>query len=184
MVPEKVDKLPISQEALDALGGKERKKEGKEDQDEKDHEETDSEKKSFLKVFLWVAAIIILVLVILIFSRPLLPSQNPAKTVMYNTYEFTKADGDLIWYTKWNRNNITYVLPFRHTPYEVENISFEGKLDSRFNQKIIYITHDPADGNLSQVALSATALSQALAKAFNLTPAGACARNETGLHPH
>ena len=123
--PEKVKNLPISQDALDHFADE--RKEEKYKQDEEDttpHYENDaktdnqsnadeqnnlSEQKSSLKPFLWVMVVILLILIILLFSRFFLPSENPAKEVSYNGFDFKKADGDIIWYTSWERKNITHI---------------------------------------------------------------------------
>ncbi|MBS3175998.1 hypothetical protein J4457_02065 [Candidatus Woesearchaeota archaeon] len=181
---EPVHRAPFRKEAMDALVPKKEKlekEEGKgdsESQNTQNIEESDSEKEDpgQKRIILWVILIIVIIFGLFVITKYFLPEKEYPQ-VTYNNFRFVKID--LIWYTQWVKGNTTYNLPFRYNPYEVENVSVTGDLDARFNQREIYITHDPADANLSFVALSATSLSQSLAKAFNLKPVGACARNET-----
>ena len=170
--PEKVKNLPISQDALDHLADEKVNKEKNdafedtENIDETDSDaQTQSSEKSSLKPLLWIIVVLLLIFLILLFSRYFLPSENPAKTVVYNTYEFKKADGDVIWYTSWNRNNITHILPFRHTPFDVENIS----------QGIERLLTDET----LRKELSAKGIEQAKKFKLENSANGACSKNET-----
>ncbi|MBI2176347.1 hypothetical protein HYU40_03285 [Candidatus Woesearchaeota archaeon] len=99
----------------------------------------------------------------------------------YNGFAFAKVGNS--WYTQWERDGQTYELEFRHSPWEVENITVVGRVDERFQMPYMFITFDPAEGNSRQtsfVALAAADLSSVLRGVFEKEGiAAGCTRNET-----
>ena len=99
----------------------------------------------------------------------------------YNGFAFVKIGNS--WFTQWERDGQTYNLEFRHSPWEVENITVIGKVDNRFQRPYIFITYDPVEGytrETSFVALAAADLSSILKGVFEKQGiAAGCTRNET-----
>ncbi len=99
----------------------------------------------------------------------------------YNGFAFARAGN--FWYTEWERSGLAYELEFRHSPWDVENITVSGKVDERFQMPYMFITFDPAEGlsrQTSFVALAAADLSSMLRGVFEKEGiAAACTRNET-----
>lgn len=184
--PQKVDELPISKEAMERMVQQEQSEEGdqKGDQtkEEQSKEQTDAEQKRARKnnrVLLYTIAGVILLLLILLFIRPLLPSENPKEVVTYNGYEFTKPEGDIMWYTPWQRGDVSMIIPFRNNPYQVQNITVQGTINDSFDKGVVFLTHDPGLDNLSFVAIAAANTREAFVKAFDILPVAACTKNET-----
>ncbi len=99
----------------------------------------------------------------------------------YNGFAFVKAGNS--WFTQWERSGSTYDLEFRHSPWEVENITVSGKVDERFQLPYVFITYDPVEGlsrQTSFVALAAADLSSMLKGVFEKEGvAAACTQNVT-----
>src|SRR3989338_9489350 len=180
---EKVGKLHFSKNSVDEMVAKEKgemikeekpiKAATKEEKSEQIHD-PESEKRIF-----WVVVTIIAIFVLFVAWKVFVPSPSPAGTeyVIYNDHLFT-TDG-MFLVTQWVKNDTIYDIPFRYNPYEVSDIFLEGTLDDRFNQGRIYITHDPAEHNLSYVAISAVAFAESLGRAFNILPVAACTEEKT-----
>ncbi len=124
---------------------------------------------------------IILGLLFLIGIRPLLPEEQ-GKTITYHNFLFEEIEGN--WFFDWQRENVLYTVSLRYNPYDVENLTIRGVLNQSFNtRKNIYVTFDPELGestkNFTTLALSATELTQSMAKVLGFKPLSACTRNST-----
>lgn len=99
----------------------------------------------------------------------------------YNGFEFVRIGNS--WFTQWERDGAVYSLEFRHSPWEVENITVAGKVDERFQRPYVFITYDPVEGlsrQTSFVALAAADLSSVLKGVFEKEGvAAACTKNFT-----
>lgn len=99
----------------------------------------------------------------------------------YNGFAFVKIGNS--WFTQWERSGSTYNLEFRHSPWEVENITVSGKVDERFQMPYVFLTYDPVEGlsrQTSFVALAAADLSSMLKGVFEKEGvAAACTKNAT-----
>lgn len=96
----------------------------------------------------------------------------------YNGFNFVKIDD--VWNTELINNNRRLTIPLHYGPKDVENITIEGTLDSRFNNaKLVNIAFNPLDSNLTYVALANGELTLSLARAMYLNLKAACTQNET-----
>ena len=100
----------------------------------------------------------------------------------YNGFEFIKS-GDA-WLTQWQRGKQNYTLTFHYLPWEVENITVQGRVDDRFKLwPTVFITVDPE--NESKTSTKFLALAAADTATFLSSPIfgrnvlGACTANVT-----
>jgi len=106
------------------------------------------------------------------------PKPQELERMEYNKFEFVKYQG--LWYTEWQRGENIYQIPLRFNPKEVEDVIIVGQLDKDFAlEKEVYITFDPEQENLTNIALGAAELSQNMARALAIKPIAACTVNET-----
>lgn len=176
---EKVGKLPFTRKTMhEMLGEKPEEKEAAPKTTQPIKEDKAKEQKQERIIF-WTVIGIIAIFAFFLLWKLFIPVQDGEGTeyVIYNDNYFTKEG--LFWVTQWVRNDTVYNLPFRYNPYEVLDVKLEGILDERFHQGRIYITHDPAEHNLSYVAISAIAFSESMVRAFNIMPVAACTKQET-----
>jgi hypothetical protein len=121
------------------------------------------------------------VVIVLFFAAGKFYSKQPDyPKVTYDNWEFTKmAD---MWWFEWQKGENLYTVPLRFNPYEAEEISIRGEINTtKFNsEKYVYITFDLSDESnqdLAILALAATELTQNLATAINRVPLAACINN-------
>lgn len=107
--------------------------------------------------------------------------EKKADARYYNGFAFVRIEN--FWFTQWERDGAVYNLEFRHSPWEVENITVVGKVDERFQMPYVFITYDPVEGlsrQTSFVALAAADLSSMLKGVFEKEGiAAACTQNAT-----
>jgi len=90
---------------------------------------------------------------------------------IYNGFSVVKADG--MWWTEVNRFGTLVKIPLRYGPKEVEDIPFEGNLDSKFNEgEEVYISISPNVTN-RYYSLAISELSFSVLKGISRTPVGA-----------
>jgi hypothetical protein len=107
-----------------------------------------------------------------------LEGKETGENFVYNGYSFVKI-GDM-WNTQVTYRDTLFNLVMRYSPKELEDVYLDGRLDQEgFNQDYLYITFNPDDENLQYVSLAAADLSIAIAKAMNVKPIAACAKNMT-----
>lgn len=99
------------------------------------------------------------------------------ETVEYNGFTFEHIEG--MWYTHWQKDNKVYSIPLRFNPYQVENITILGAINTSFNRRQMYVAFDPTKGNFSVMALSAGELSLSMVRALGVKPVAACTKNDT-----
>ncbi len=120
------------------------------------------------------------VLIFLYLNRTFNSNQaQPLEIRYYNGFEFSRTGTS--WSTKWERDNLTYTLEFRHPPWEVENITVAGKTDDRFQRPLMFLTFDPPDELSRQnsfLFLASVDLTNALA-VFDRDIFAACTQNAT-----
>ena len=92
-------------------------------------------------------------------------------------FHFVKDGG--LWKTEITFGNKFINIPLHYSPRDLENVSLEGEVDSRFiNSSKLYITFDPRD-NIGYVALATSELSLNLVQGMNIGVIAACAANST-----
>jgi len=90
---------------------------------------------------------------------------------IYNGFSIVKADG--LWWTEVDRFGTLVKIPLRYGPKEVEDIPFEGELDSNFNLgEEVYISISPNVTN-RYYSLAVSELSFNVLKGISRTPVGA-----------
>lgn len=142
-------------------------------------EDSDKEDKKSTVYFL-IAVILIVAAVAGIFAlKNYYVPEKDKDIVKYNNFNFVKEES--LWLTQVQVKGQLYNVRLHYNPYEVENIPYVGDIDERFQQDAIYITHDPAEGNLGHVAVAAAELSLSMASVFNIEPVAACSKNFTGI---
>ncbi|MFC1728647.1 hypothetical protein ACFLZ7_04275 [Nanoarchaeota archaeon] len=107
------------------------------------------------------------------------------KSYEYNGFEFTKIGK--MWYTEVQKfgTDKVYVLELRNDPKSLEDLPVERdpksflRLMEEYDLNGAYITFDPTESNLTYIALTAADISSNLAKVLDITPVGACTKNET-----
>ena len=138
--------------------------------------EKEKDRKSTIYFLIAVGIIIFLIggiLLIKHFYKPII--KNP--TVEYNNFIFEKKEN--LWFTQVQIGGQLYNVPLHYNPYQMQNVSITGKIDQRFGNGSIYVTHDPAEGNLGFVAVTTAELSLNMVTAFQSDLIPACARNFT-----
>lgn len=96
----------------------------------------------------------------------------------YNGFNFVQIDD--IWYTEMVNRNRRLTIPLHYGPKDVETVTLTGEIDSRFiDAKLVYVTFNPLDHNLSYVAIANGELSLSLARAMGLKLKAACIQNAT-----
>jgi len=143
----------------------------------KDH----SHEKAVITAVISVAIIIALGILLAIYLKHVFSAKPPKlETQDYNNFVFTK-NSETSWITKWERDNLTYTLEFRHPPWEVENITVTGAVDWRFQKPYVFVTFDPTEGESRETAFVALAAHDvsAMLPVFLRTPIAACTQNLT-----
>ncbi|MFQ5620940.1 MAG: hypothetical protein ACE5FT_03785 [Candidatus Nanoarchaeia archaeon] len=130
------------------------------------------------KQLYWLLFAVVVIMGAILALRFILP--EPAyETREYNGFDFTNVDN--AWYFEWQHENIIYEVGLRYAPWEVEDVPIRGVLNGSFNQKKVYITHDPDLGensrNFTVIQLGAVELASSMASSLNLLPISACTVN-------
>jgi len=132
------------------------------------------------KLFYYIAAGLILGIIIYSALMYFSPKVQEPEKITYNGFTFVKQSG--LWYTNWQRGNELFIVSLRYNPEETEQVKILGRLDenSTFNNRdVIYITFDPVGNDLTHIALAATELGLNLKRALNVNVKAACIVNET-----
>lgn len=139
---------------------------------------TDDSKDSDSMKFLIIGLVVIVVAIAAGFAIvKYLPQKQNTEVFTYNNFLFTKLGG--LWWTQVQKGNTIYDVSLHYSPKEVENITVNGSLDSRFNRAGVYLAFDPTVEEQKYVALAAGQLSLNLARAIEMTPVAACTKNIT-----
>ena len=115
---------------------------------------------------------------------PAAPETEENESRVYNYYVFEK-DG-VFWTTKWADGSKEYNLKFRNYPEDLENISLEGNLDKRFDNRTIFLAIDASNSTLKtnetgQLRLSVISLSTMLSEIYGRQVIAACTSNLSGV---
>ncbi len=130
-------------------------------------------------ILIWSIVIIgvLVVAAIMIYSATK-PAPNP-NLVTYKNYDFTRME-DGFWQFRWQSGTITYHIPLRYNPLQMENVTINGVLGDNFGEDGVTITVDPSDGADQQyVALAAAEIGINLVKVFSADMKAACTENRT-----
>lgn len=138
--------------------------------------------KTIVKAFVTIAIIVILGYFLASFAMKLVrEGPKEGNVVDYNGFRFEKTG--LTWRTQWERDGLLYDLQFRHSPWEVENITVLGKVDERFQMPYLFITHDPPDNvptrQNSFLFIASADITSMLVSVFDRHPVEACTVNST-----
>ncbi len=154
------------------LAGQEQKNKSKQNKPKK-RKKTDN-------ILYWCLAFLAVVIVLFFAASKFYSKQPDYPKVTYDNWEFTKmAD---MWWFEWQKGENLYTVPLRFNPYEAEEISIRGKINTtKFNsENFVYITFDLSDESNQDFAiltLAATELTQNIATAINRAPLAACVNN-------
>ncbi len=158
--------------------------EEKKEKPSEEHEKKETEKevknkpkKKSETLLYWSIGLIIAIIILFFAANRFYRAEPEYPKVTYNNWEFTKMAG--MWWFESQKGDHLFTIPLRFNPYDVENISINGKLNSTgFNSKsYVYITFDlsnESSQDLTALALAATELTQNIATAISRTPLAAC----------
>lgn len=150
----------------------------KEDVDEKVEEEPKKQNHTMQILILVAVLALIVVGTVFFYNRFMKPEPIEEENVYtWNNYEFRKS-GDL-WITEIQVGNKILTLPLHYNPHEVRAVYIGGLLNESFNEGPLYITFDPTEENLTQIALATAELSMNLAQGINRELIAACSKNVT-----
>ena len=129
--------------------------------------------KGKITVIIILTVIAILIILFAVYDAKM--RKEAGNNVYYNGYHFMKVG--ILWSTMVP-NPYYPVWYFHFNPKQVEDIPTEGNMSEEFRKaRLIYVTFNPRENNLSYVALVTGDLSLDLSKYFNQITRPACTLN-------
>ena len=109
------------------------------------------------------------------------------EVITYNNHVFTSLeDGKWLLTLQDIKNRREYDIPLYYNPTELEDeVLVSGDMTELYNVlnnnglNAVYVTFDPDATNFSALALASAELSLNFAQVLDITPIGACTKNET-----
>ncbi len=159
---------------------KKKKMSKKEDEIEDKQEPKLQEKKQSGSAQLIIIAIIFIIIIfftVFAYKKFIAPQKQEADQFTFNNFVFTKKQN--LWQTQVQIDNKIVTMSLHYTPHETRRAYIGGMLNQSFNQGPLYITFDPTEENLTNVALAIAELSLNLAQGIGRELVAACSQNIT-----
>jgi len=128
-------------------------------------------------IIIAIALIAIIFFTVFVYQKFFAPQKPEVEQYTFNNFVFTKKQN--MWETQVQVGNKLITLPLHYTPHDVRHVYIGGMLNESFNEGPLYITFDPDEENLTNVALAAAELSINLAQGMNRDLIAACSKNIT-----
>lgn len=142
-----------------------------------EEEKEKSQSASNQLILIAVVMIIIVVSSIVVYNKIFLPQKPKVEQFTFNKFVFTKKG--ILWETQVQIENKVITMPLHYTPHQARRVYLGGLLNESFNQGPLYVTFDPTEENLTNIALAIAELSINLAQGINRQLIAACSKNVT-----
>ena len=146
-------------------------------------------KKSSFNSFVFLGAIVLLLIILLVGVKLLSPPSmddmiaeiiekgETDNGYMYRGFVFLYMDG--LWHTQWQRGEVMFNTHFHYSPIDVVDVPIIGGLDPDLDASKFYVTFDPLEDNISLIAVAASEMGLSLVKVMGVKIIPACYKNET-----
>lgn len=131
-----------------------------------------------------IAALIVIAMFILVINIQKITDffakeEVPLPDDYYYNGKFHFVNDGGLWKTEIIFGNKFINIPLHYSPRDLENVSIEGEVDSRFiNSSRLYITFDPGE-SIGYIALATAELTLNLVQGMNIGVVAACTTNST-----